>query len=209
MDDAGTELVHNIRNTARSTGEIRDLYDNWVDHYDKDIVSWGWNAPMYITKGLSKLMANKDARILDCAAGTGLLGQEMYSVGGYTNIDAIDLSQGLLDKAKEKGIYKKLICAKLGTGPTDGVNEDTYDAIVCIGAFLPGHLDDSNLPEMARIVKKGGLICVGVCAKTLDSMEGPTLASLLESKTLEQVEKTKLENYLGDELGNFFAFKVL
>lgn len=33
---------------------------------------------------------------------------------GYTNIDAVDASQNMLDKAREKNIYKHLACARVG-----------------------------------------------------------------------------------------------
>ncbi|XP_078001195.1 methyltransferase-like protein 27 [Glandiceps talaboti] len=208
MDDFSTERLADIRNPGMTVQEVKTFYDKWSEEYDKDLESLRWNAPRYAAEGLSKLMTNKDAKILDCAAGTGLVGQELHRLG-YKDIDALDLSQAILDQAQEKGIYKKLICAKIGTEPIEGVNEDTYDAIVCSGAFLDNHLDDSCLTEWVRIVRRDGLICIGVNANTLFCVEGPTLESLLERKSLQQVEKYQVENYIGQEAGYFVAYRVV
>ena len=40
---------------------------------------------------------------------------------GYNNIDAIDGSKKMLEKAKEKGVYKNCIAAMLGRMPIEGV----------------------------------------------------------------------------------------
>ena len=49
-------------------------------------------------------------KIIDAGAGTGLAGEELFKLG-YTNIDALDISQEMLNEAKKKNVYKKLICA--------------------------------------------------------------------------------------------------
>ncbi|XP_078000962.1 methyltransferase-like protein 27 isoform X2 [Glandiceps talaboti] len=208
MDDFSAERLADIRNPGMTAQEVKTFYDKWSEEFDKDLESLRWNAPRYAAEGLSKLMTNKDARILDCAAGTGLVGQELHRLG-YKDIDALDMSQAILDQAQEKGIYKKLICAKIGSEPIEGVNEDSYDAIVCSGAFLDNHLDDSCLTEWVKIVRRDGLICIGVNANTLFCVEGPKLESLLERKALQQVEKYQVENFLGEEPGYFIAYRVV
>ena len=45
---------------------------------------------------------------------------------GYTNIDALDGSKGMLEKAKEKNIYQNLIHTLLGPHPIDGIEKGDF-----------------------------------------------------------------------------------
>lgn len=38
---------------------------------------------------------------------------------GFKIIDALDPSSGMLEKAREKGLYRKYICEAIGTEPLD------------------------------------------------------------------------------------------
>ena len=42
---------------------------------------------------------------------------------GFTNVDALDGSKGMLERAKEKGIYKNYIHALLGAQPIEDVEK--------------------------------------------------------------------------------------
>ena len=42
---------------------------------------------------------------------------------GFTNLDALDGSKGMLERAKEKGIYKNYIHALLGPQPIEDVEK--------------------------------------------------------------------------------------
>ena len=59
----------------------------------------------------------KTARVVDIAAGSGQVVEILRKNYGFTGLaDGVDGSQGMLDKAKERGIYNQLICSKLGDG---------------------------------------------------------------------------------------------
>ena len=45
---------------------------------------------------------------------------------GYTNIDALDGSMGMIEYAKSKDIYKHYIHALLGPQPIEGIKEGKY-----------------------------------------------------------------------------------
>ena len=49
--------------------------------------------------------ANKDIKILDAGAGTGIIG-EMLVQQGYRNIDALDISEEMLNLAKQRNVYR-------------------------------------------------------------------------------------------------------
>lgn len=92
------------------------------------------------------------------AAGTGLVGEALSKVG-FTNIDAVDFSEPMLDVLKKKGVYGKAICGQLGdsTEPICNVEDGSYDIVIIAGGFAHGHINIQVLRQAARALKKGGL----------------------------------------------------
>lgn len=95
-----------------------------------------------------------DLRILDAGAGTGIVGKVLQDLG-YTNIDALDISQKMLDEAKKLNVYKKFFCAPLSAEPIPDIATDQYDALICVGTLTVGHVKPVALDEIVRIVKPG------------------------------------------------------
>lgn len=93
-------------------------------------------------------------RILDAGAGTGIVGKVLRD-RGYTNIDALDISQKMLDEAKKLNVYKQFFCAPLCAEPVTGIANDQYDALICVGTLTVGHVKPVALNEIVRIVKPG------------------------------------------------------
>ena len=91
---------------------------------------------------------------MDAGAGTGLVGVELNKLG-YTNIDALDISQGMLDEAKKKNVYRKYICAPLSDLRTSGIEAGEYDVAISVGVFCVGQVKPEAYVEMIRMVKNG------------------------------------------------------
>ena len=98
---------------------------------------------------------SKDARILDAGAGTGLLGQCLHQEG-YQDLVAIDLSEGMLEKARKKAVYGEL--HKMVLGERLDFKDDSFEAVFCVGVFTFGHAPASSLDELVRVTKPGGHI---------------------------------------------------
>ena len=96
----------------------------------------------------------KTAHILDIGCGTGDNGLLLKSFG-YTNVDGLDFSPEMLEVAKGKNIYKKLICAMVDKDVVLPIEEKTYDAVVSSGSFCPGHMKWDSFAQIARVVKTG------------------------------------------------------
>ena len=56
-----------------------------------------------------------------------------------------------------KNLYQKLIKVDLNK-PLD-VQDNFYEATMCVGTFTFGHVKPQALDEFVRITKRGGLIC--------------------------------------------------
>ena len=95
-----------------------------------------------------------DIMIIDAGAGTGLVGVELKQLG-YTNLHALDISQEMLDEAKKKNLYKKLICAPLNDHRIPGIETGEFDALICGGTLITGHVRSSAFVEMVRMLRIG------------------------------------------------------
>lgn len=141
--------------SSRNEQELEERYDQWAEEYDADLESdFGWLSPQRTADTLAKYVA-RDAAILDAGAGTGLVGQCLHDLG-YRNLTAMDLSQGMLEVARQKNIYQGL--DQMTMGETLGYATDQFDASVVVGVFTQGHAPASSLDELVRVTKPGGHI---------------------------------------------------
>ena len=91
---------------------------------------------------------------------------------GYTNIDALDISQKMLDEAKKLNVYKNFFCAPLSEEPVAEIANDQYDALICIGTLTVGHVKPRAFDEILRIVKPGKELRVCLCKVSQPCLQG-------------------------------------
>jgi len=190
------------------------LYADWAKDYDKDLSKVRYNVPVVGAKHLAGLYPDakdKDIRIIDVAAGTGI-GAEELAKYGFTNVDATDISQEMLDEADKKGLYKNLICDNFGPVPTK-MKENTYDALLAVGCFTSDHMREDSFPEFRRIVKPGGKIVFTI--RMPDLTLKPTYRDHFEQQ-MDKDERNGLwkkiarkiaPNYYNDEDGVVYMFE--
>ncbi|XP_078578489.1 methyltransferase-like protein 27 [Branchiostoma floridae x Branchiostoma japonicum] len=207
-------FCHSSQKPGMSSTEVLRFYDNWAEKYDKDLFDLNYNGPRQCAEALAEVLSgNKAARILDVAAGTGLCAMELIKLG-YTNLDAIDGSQGMLDIAQSRNLYHRYICDFLGPRRLD-IPGNHYDAIACCGAFSQGHMKDDCFPELIRIVKPGGLICIAMREEFLRTVETykdklePAMMTLEDKGSWEQVARDIVPKYYRDKDGVIFIYRVL
>jgi len=134
-----------------------EFYDEWgdKDKYNKDMVDWDYTGPKETVNTFKKYAENKDILIFDAGCGTGLVGKELKKFG-YNNFHGADLSQKLLDLIP-KNLYKKL--NKIDLNQSIKIDDNFYDAVMCVGTFTYAHVKPNALDEFCRITKNKGLIC--------------------------------------------------
>lgn len=135
--------------------ELEERYDQWATEYDQDLADdFAWNAPDNGARVLASLVP-ADANVLDAGAGTGLAGV-CLAAAGFTKMAAMDISQGMLDVAKEKNVYTSF--HQMVMGETLGFETDEFDAVISIGVFTLGHAPISSFDELVRVTRPGGYI---------------------------------------------------
>jgi len=141
----------------KTTSEVMEFYDEWgdKDKYNKDMVDWDYTGPKETVNTFKKYAENKDILIFDAGCGTGLVGKELKKFG-YNNFHGADLSQKLLDLIP-KNLYKKL--NRIDLNKSIKMDDNFYDAVMCVGTFTYAHVKPNALDEFVRITKNKGLIC--------------------------------------------------
>jgi ubiquinone/menaquinone biosynthesis C-methylase UbiE len=96
-----------------SSLELNKHYKKWSNRYDQDMQEWGYAYPVQLKKILKEnLRIKKNIKILDAGCGTGYVAEALVELK-FKNIVGIDFSQAMLEIAKQKKIYSKLICQSL------------------------------------------------------------------------------------------------
>jgi len=140
---------------AKDQNDLIERYDEAADVYDAAMEGdVGWTGHIELAKVVARHV-EKAARICDAGAGTGMLGARLAQAG-FTDMDANDLSAGMLKSADAKGIYKD--CRVMELGKPLAYADDVYDAVTICGVFTPNHAPASSLDELVRITRPGGLI---------------------------------------------------
>ena len=151
---------------VRDSEGIVELYDEWAATYEEELVDANdYVAPMRLAQSFAQQAGRKDLRIIDIGCGTGLAGQALRALG-FTRIDGLDLSPGMLAEARTKGVYEALITGDMTKRVP--IEDATYDAAVSAGAFSHSHIGPVGFDEILRIVKPGALICATINADAFE-----------------------------------------
>ncbi|KAL8570256.1 hypothetical protein ACOMHN_029956 [Nucella lapillus] len=116
--------------------ESTNVYNNWAT-YENDLNREHYKGPVIAAQAVSEFFPKnkEDYLIIDVAAGTGFVGEELQKLG-FKKMHALEPSIALMEMARE------------------------YDCAVIAGGMGEGHIPTEGLHELARIVKPGGLVCI-------------------------------------------------
>jgi predicted TPR repeat methyltransferase len=138
---------------------VRSLFDQYANHFDQHLTEvLGYQTPAYLDGMLRRVAPASDLDTVDLGCGTGLCAP--YLKAYSRRLDGVDLSQQMLDKAAERGLYDQLACMDLTTY-LDGRNADcdlavAADVFVYIGDLAP------VFSAVHRALRVGGRFCFSV-----------------------------------------------
>lgn len=144
---------------ARSAQEIAQLYDRWSEAYDDDMARAGYRHPTIATALLARHLPRGAAPVLDAGAGTGLAG-EWLGILGYPHVEALDISTGMLARARARGCYAALHQGALGGDLP--FERGHFAGLICAGVLTTGHVGAEALPGLATVVVSGGVLVLTV-----------------------------------------------
>jgi demethylmenaquinone methyltransferase / 2-methoxy-6-polyprenyl-1,4-benzoquinol methylase len=136
-------------------GFVADLFDGCARYYNRvgtmlDLGSGRW----YRRDALRRAGLRKGMRLLDVAAGTGLMTRGGVDIVGKSNVVGVDPSQGMLGEAK-KAVTAPLVRGRAEALPFRG---DRFDMLSM--GFALRHVPDLGIAfrEYFRVLKPGGRI---------------------------------------------------
>jgi len=148
------------------------LFDHWPSYLEdfsgevgKKIM--GYRYPDNLVETFAKLNLDKDVKIIDIASGPGNVPYFLKN-HGYTNVDGLDPSQGLLDQGTKRGLFKKAYCCYVTPDEKTPIEDNTYDVMLCSAGMFPGSIVPQAFKELIRIVKPGGILAWNIA----DGYEG-------------------------------------
>ncbi|MDE2445857.1 MAG: class I SAM-dependent methyltransferase [Alphaproteobacteria bacterium] len=144
---------------STSTDDVAKLYDGWAETYDAEMAVAGYRHPTICLALLARHLHRGAAPLLDAGAGTGLIG-EWLKIMGYPQIEALDISSGMLKVAVQKNCYSAF--HQLALGGALPFADGHYAGIISAGVFTSGHVGAEGLDELVRICKVGGVIVLTV-----------------------------------------------
>ncbi|KAL9644939.1 hypothetical protein ABK040_004433 [Willaertia magna] len=160
------KLGRNFNINKMSKEEIANRFDKYseqweflttISDYQKNVISW-------IIKELKQysnnnILLESNLKVLDLATGSGLVGRSIDNVLKQKVKDfemiGLDISKGMIQKAKELNIYHNLFVHDLDNFITCLNENESFDFITCFG--VTEMLKDINnvlLPEIKRLLKK-------------------------------------------------------
>ena len=141
--------------SSENNRELEERYDEWANEYDNNIAGdFGYVMPRMAAETFARFVS-KDAKVLDAGAGTGLVGVELNRLG-YSDIEAMDMSRGMLEEARAKNVYCDF--HQMTMGETLELETDSYDAVIGVGVLTLGHAPAHSLDELVRVTKPGGCV---------------------------------------------------
>lgn len=146
---------------AAPTEYVAKLFDNYAATFDEALVGrLNYQTPRRLATVLRESTGNRPiVDILDLGCGTGLAGIELYRP--EITLVGVDISPKMLEKAAERGVYKRLINSEL-LEMMRSEPDSSYDLIVAADVFVYiGKLDEIFL-EGYRLLRPGGIFAFSV-----------------------------------------------
>lgn len=147
---------------CNTVDEVVAEYNRSANGYDEYFINNDFDGPRLVADAVLRLfpadgaIPRHEVKVMDIAAGTGLVGQRLYDAG-LRQVDAVDGSSNMTQLSKARGVYRRVTNDVVGRNQLD-IEDDTYDAVTISGAFIKDHLPLTALDEAIRICKPGGYV---------------------------------------------------
>ncbi len=154
--------------TTRTVEDSIRLYDDWADTYDGELLRHGYATPTRCAAALASVVEDADSPVLDYGCGTGWSGEELV-MAGFTTVDGCDLSEGMMDVARSRNVYRNLTTVEVGQ-PLP-FSKGSYRHIAAVGVISVGAAPVSLMDELIGLLEAGGTLTFSYNDHTLDSPE--------------------------------------
>ncbi|XP_057676067.1 methyltransferase-like protein 27 isoform X1 [Corythoichthys intestinalis] len=157
--ETAKDVILSAHNSTSRPDQIQ-FYDRWAQTYEQDVDLIEYRAPGLAAGRVSDHFSGerRTAAVLDVACGTGMVAQ-MMKRDGFERFVGVDGSKGMLQHARDSGLYQDLKLAMLGD-QTLPVPADEFDVVMIVGGLSASHVPVKVIRELWMAAKRGGLICM-------------------------------------------------
>lgn len=171
------------------------------DIYDEEARAYGWAGPAVVF-GLAFPYVSPGETILDIGIGTGL-GSERFRKAGL-RVAGMDLSDGMLDACRKKGIADRLIRHDLTKTPYP-FPDASFDHAVSTGVFHFFRSLEPVIRETGRILRDGGIFVFSTADRSdgedAEVVVGPEYSGTGRAETMYRHSPTDVRGWL--KVGGF------
>jgi predicted TPR repeat methyltransferase len=135
---------------------VQSLFDNYAPTFDHHLVEiLHYQAHTVLVSNLQDLRTRRFRHALDLGCGTGLCGSLLQRQA--ERIDGVDLSPGMLEQARARGVYRRLVQTDLVTYLR--TTDQLYDLMLAADVFI--YIGDlaSVFRGAASVMDGGGIFC--------------------------------------------------
>jgi len=216
MQDKTTPHI-NIHDALQLDGQpetILEYYKKWSETYDADVIDNYFGIDLickllhqHLSESSPQLKA-AEALIVDVGCGTGLNGKPLHDLG-YRQLDGVDLSQEMIEKARQTGFYRTLYAGVNLHDPLPAHLHQAYDAALCIGVFTPGHVKPEALNQMIAMVRPGGIVITSTRIPYYDTTDFQQVSdNAIANKTATLIKQYKDAPYRDDGDAHYWVYSV-
>lgn len=214
-------MTESMREAMSLDGDVDKLaafYARWASYYDDDVSSHGYGLPAMMVEtvlaatridGATRRFGDRSSKVLDAGCGTGLVGVALRGAG-YTELHGIDISPEMIERARERGIYRSLEAGVDLATPLPDHLRSTADIVLVGGVFTVGHIPPEALQVVATLARPGGLLAVSTRASYhVDVGFRDVQRRLADDGLLQQLVHIADAPYTMDSTGDYWAWRVL
>jgi predicted TPR repeat methyltransferase len=150
-------------------GFVVQLFDRMAPDFDNSLAALDYAAPGLLIAALSDKIpfAERRLAVLDAGCGTGLCGPLLRSSARI--LIGVDLSTGMLDRARRRDIYDELHEAELVAFM--GAHPESFDVVICADTLVYFGALEEAMRAAARALTRGGALAFTVEAQLEGSPE--------------------------------------
>eukprot|EP01010_Urceolus_cornutus_P000729 NODE_1241_length_1014_cov_793.400000_g776_i1.p1 GENE.NODE_1241_length_1014_cov_793.400000_g776_i1~~NODE_1241_length_1014_cov_793.400000_g776_i1.p1 ORF type:complete len:245 (-),score=63.99 NODE_1241_length_1014_cov_793.400000_g776_i1:278-955(-) len=197
---------HKQTTEVKTPEESKAVYAKWAKFYDAEVQSNGFYAPSSLCEMAKRIIdPNGSLKILDAGCGTGLLGQEFKkSVQPGAQMSGVDISPEMVEEARQKKCFDGDL--KVGNLKEElPFEKNSFDLVICVGCFLPGHCGPECIGTMFATLKVGGYGMFSIRQGYFTSLEQEFLEAIEAADCV--VTDREVMPYYKDILGMFFTVR--
>jgi predicted TPR repeat methyltransferase len=153
---------------AMSSAYVQTLFDQYAPRFDAALEALAYRGPQLILDAVARARPGATfAAVLDLGCGTGLAGAAFRSRAAH--LTGVDLSSGMIARARTKAIYGRLETAELGAFlEAERTAQRRYDLVIAADVFA--YLGDLApvVQAVADVLGRGGIVAFTVETQSND-----------------------------------------